>query len=361
MKHKILILSIFPAPYRNGVFEFISREYETSVFYERQYDDNRDSSWFEKNERFIVLNDVNSRNIYKEKTKRIRDFELVLVFDYSTVLSMKLMIKCIINRVPYILNCDGAHITPNLVKDSIKRFFIKRAAACLASGITAKNYFMNYDAKEKNIYYHNFSTLYDKDILSAILTKEEKAKIKKSLNISDEKVALAVGRFIALKNYDILIKAWKSINPDYRLIIIGGGDERENYEKLINENNLSNVELIDYKAKEELQDYYKAADLFVHPTSTDVWGLVINEAMACGLPVITTDMCVAGIELIKDNENGFIVPVGNIDKLAQKISLVLGDDRLREKMATNNLEVIRPYTIENMAKSQISTFEKVLG
>ena len=55
------------------------------------------------------------------------------------------------------------------------------------------------------------------------------------------------------------------------------------------------------------------ADIFVHPTETDVWGLVINEAMAHGLPIITTDGCVAGLELVKNNDNGFIIPVNNID------------------------------------------------
>lgn len=56
-----------------------------------------------------------------------------------------------------------------------------------------------------------------------------------------------------------------------------------------------------------------AADIFVHPTREDIWGLVVNEAMAKGLPVITTDRCVAGLELIKNESVGRIVPVENID------------------------------------------------
>lgn len=361
MNHRILILTLIPAPYRSGLFEIIAEKYDTTVFYERVFDDNRNSDWFEKNGEFAALNCRRAKTAYKNCIKRINDFNIVLPYEYSTVISMKLMLKCIINKVPYVINCDGAHIAPNFLKDSIKRFFIKRARAYFASGISARNYFLHYGANEKNIYIHNFSTLYSSDILASILTDEEKSKIKNDLNVNSDKLVLAVGRFIPLKNYDVLIKAWKGINANYKLMIIGGGEEQENYKRLIKENNLYNVELVNYRPKEELQVYYKAADLFVHPTSTDVWGLVINEAMACGLPVITTDKCVAGLELIKDNENGFIVPVGDEDKLAQKINLILNDDKLREKMARNNLEKIRPYTIEKMAESQISTLRKLIN
>lgn len=360
MNQKILVLTTIPAPYRNGIFEIINKEFDTSVFYERLFDDNRNSNWFILNEKFEILNCKKSKLIYKKTIKKIKDFDLVAMYEYATITSIRLMIRCILNKVPYVINCDGAYITTNIIKGNIKKFFIKKATAYLASGISAKNYFMHYGAKEENIYFHNFSSLYSKDLLTSILTKDEKEKAKKVLQINNEKVVLGVGRFISLKRYDILIKAWKEVNSNYKLIIIGGGEERENYKKLIEENHLNNIKLIDFKTKEELHEYYKAADLFVHPTSTDTWGLVINEAMACGLPVITTDKCVAGLELIKDNENGFIVPVGDMNQLVQRIKTILNDDNLREKMSKNNLEAIRPYTIENMAKSQISTFKEIL-
>ena len=57
----------------------------------------------------------------------------------------------------------------------------------------------------------------------------------------------------------------------------------------------------------------------MHPTREDIWGLVINEALAAGLPVITTNRCGAGLELIKNNENGFLVNVEDIDELYEKI------------------------------------------
>lgn len=82
---------------------------------------------------------------------------------------------------------------------------------------------------------------------------------------------------------------------------------------------LTNVHFIDFMPKKELADYYRAADIFVLPTREDIWGLVINEAMAYGLPVVTTEKCVAGVEMVCEGHNGYIVPVENTDALKKAI------------------------------------------
>ena len=88
--------------------------------------------------------------------------------------------------------------------------------------------------------------------------------------------------------------------------------------------------------------------MFVLPTREDIWGLVINEAMANGLPVITTDKCNAGLAMVSD-KNGAIVPVDSIDSLASSLKHILSDDNKRLQMGKESLNVIRNYTIENMA------------
>ena len=91
------------------------------------------------------------------------------------------------------------------------------------------------------------------------------------------------------------------------------------------------------------------------PTREDIWGLVINEAMAYGLPVITTDRCVAGLELVEEGRNGYIVPVEDEQVLADKMRAALASDM--EAMGKASLEKIRPYTLENMARVHAEIFE----
>ena len=109
--------------------------------------------------------------------------------------------------------------------------------------------------------------------------------------------------------------------------------------------------------KEELLSYYKAADLFVLPTREDIWGLVINEAMASGLPVISSNRCIAGLELIEEGVNGFIVPVENPKALHEKIEELLSDDELRVRMAKANVEKMQDNTMENIVKNHLKVLK----
>ena len=145
------------------------------------------------------------------------------------------------------------------------------------------------------------------------------------------------------------------------LLLVGGGAEEEKYRAVIRENAIENVIIEGYTPREKLFDYYKAADVFVHPTSFDVWGLVVNEAMACGLPVVVSDHCVAGLELISDGENGYRIPMGDDVQLCRRVSEITGDAGLYGKMSRNVLKTIRPYTLSNMASAQINARKEIIG
>lgn len=173
------------------------------------------------------------------------------------------------------------------------------------------------------------------------------------------KMVVSVGQFIHRKGFDVLLKAWAKCPAENDLYIIGA-EPTEGYLTLKRELALKNAHFVGFKGKEELKEYYRAADLFVLPTREDIWGLVVNEAMANGLPVITTDRCVAGLELVKNGVNGYIVPVDDIEALAQKMCAVLGDDELRSTMAENSLNAIRDWTVEKMADEYCTLMKKFL-
>ena len=93
------------------------------------------------------------------------------------------------------------------------------------------------------------------------------------------------------------------------------------------------------------------------PTRQDSWGLVINEAMANALPIITTEKCNAGLELIKNEENGFIVPAGDVKLLAYKIRFLYENNDIRLNIAINNIEKIKEYTIEKMVNRHLEILD----
>ena len=168
---------------------------------------------------------------------------------------------------------------------------------------------------------------------------------KKKLGISEHKLILSVGQFIYRKGYDILIKSAKQIEEKIGIYIVGGTPSAEYLEMA---EGISNIHFVGFKTKTELFSYYIAADLFVLPTREDIWGLVINEAMAFMLPIITTNRCIAGLELVSDN--GFIVECEDSEAIAQKVNIILENP---EEYSINSFKNIQNYTIEKMATKHV--------
>ncbi len=278
---------------------------------------------------------------------------------YSTPTGMYLINYLKNKKIPFILNCDGGLIKQDSkIRYKIKKYFISKADFYITTGKESIKYLTYYGADESNIYVYPFSSIKDNSIQKKSSETEIK-DIKKKNGIKEENIVLAVGRFIHIKGFDILLKATKEFDSNIGVYVIGGTPTEE-YLRIVKENSLNNIHFIDFKEVNELEEYYKIANVFVLPTRGDVWGLVINEAMSKGLPIVTTNKCVAGLELIEYEKNGFIVPVDNEEELKKAIEKIINNKRLQETMSNNNIEKIKFYTIENMAKVHIKIFENII-
>lgn len=244
------------------------------------------------------------------------------------------------------------------IGDRIKKHFISSADAWLSTGKECDKYLLHYGAQKENIYWYPFTSIYEKQILARPLTIEEKKEYKNKLAMTEELIVLSIGRFIHGKGFDVLLRALKDINNEKLGVYIVGGEETEEYKKIIKQFNLKNIHFVPFQKPEIVELYFKAADFFVFPTRGDVWGLVINEAMARALPIITTDKCVSGLELIENGKAGYVIPSDDVNILSNKIKQIINDDQSREQMAVYNLEKIKEYTIEQMAKIHMNIFKK---
>lgn len=363
MKPNILLLSIYPAPYRLKLCEYISEEFNADIFFEYKNGDDRDDRWFQKGQ-YHLLDTEQGMEKYRQACACIRKYALVILYDYGTKEGRKLIARCKRLKIPYIVNCDGV-ILPykkNYLKTIVKRWLLSKAVAYMASGEHAKEYFLRYGAQEDKIFIHHFSTLHQGDLLQTPIENQEKNRLRGKLSLPmDKKIAIAVGRFIPLKRYDYLLNAWKKIDDECCLLLIGGGPELEKYQAIIRETGLKNVIIEGFHPPQELYEYYKAADAFIHPSSYDVWGLVVNEAMANGLPVVVSNHCIAGLELVEEGKNGYLFPMGEEEVAIEKLSLILRDEKTRRNMSLEGIQIIQEYTIENMAKTHMEIFKKVLN
>lgn len=368
-KIRILYLTNIPSPYRIDFFNEIGGLCDLTVLFERRTSSERDSTWHKNNFSnfeavFLKGININKNNalcigVLKYLNKEL--FDIIVIGGYSTptgMLAIKMLRK---RKIPFVLNADGGMIKKDhWLKHSMKKHYISSAAYWLSTGKQATDYLMNYGADDENIFVYPFTSVLKEEVLKKPINEDEKNQLKHKLDINEKKVILSVGRFIYEKGFDILLRSCEDIPRNYGVFIIGGEPTQE-FIKLKQELNLTNVHFINFKSKQELKEYYLLGDLFVLPTRGDVWGLVVNEAMAYGLPIITTEKCVAGLELIKNSENGFIVPVNDSEMLASRIKEVLEDEIMLEKMSKNNLDKIQRYTIENMSNEHMNIFKYILS
>jgi len=162
---------------------------------------------------------------------------------------------------------------------------------------------------------------------------------------------LYVGRFWWGKGLTHLLEAFKKvqqcIGAPVSLLLVGDGEEEQSLKELVGREAIENVVFVKFQQKHELPRYYALADVFVFPTLGDPYGMVVDEAMACGLPVIATDAAGEIRDRVSEGENGFVVSAGESVDLAERMSTLLLDPELRRRMAESSRELIAQNTPPN--------------
>lgn len=153
-------------------------------------------------------------------------------------------------------------------------------------------------------------------------------------------------QLIKRKGADLLLKAYQNLKAEYKdieLFLIGSGIYKKELLKIINKENLSDVLLLEDPGDDLVCKYYANSDIFVLPSREDVWGLVVNEAMSCSLPVIVSDAAGASGDLVKDGYNGFIFKAGDVEDLTSKLQKLIISSKLRGDMGNNSKKLIANF------------------
>ena len=364
MKNKrVLYLTNIPSPYRVEFFNELTKYMDVTVAFELRNAKNRDEAWQSgENYKFkaVFMKPLITRTesaYCPEVFKLLKEFknDIIVVGGYATPTGMAAILYLKAKKIPFYLNCDGGFIgDDSLFKKKVKTFFIGSATYYLSTGVGADKYLMHYGVKKERIYHYSFSSLREEDIEEAVKKRDEKVSLRNKIGLAEKNIIVFVGSFIHRKGIDILLKACTNME-DTAVVLIGGSDISA-YKDMVSEKLKEHIYPVGFKNKEEMKKYYQAADLMVLPTREDIWGLVINEAMAQGLPAVTTNRCLAGLTLVKNGENGYTVPVEGVEVLKQAIEKVFDGDNASE-FGRKSLEKIRNYTIERMAAEHRDIFK----
>ena len=177
----------------------------------------------------------------------------------------------------------------------------------------------------------------------------------------DNKQAIFVGRFNEQKGLEYLVDTWAKVycrHPDWTLHLYGDGEQKNMLEHLVNDAKLQDVVII-HQPTPQIMDRYLESSIFVLTSRFEGFGMVLIEAMACGLPVVSFNCPWGPADIIKNEEDGFLVEYLNTDEEAERICQLIENPLLRKTMGTNARKNIKRYERDNVMKQWTELFEKL--
>jgi glycosyltransferase involved in cell wall biosynthesis len=170
---------------------------------------------------------------------------------------------------------------------------------------------------------------------------------------------VTIARYSHEKGIDLLLKAWFIIEKqisDWRLDVFGDGD-RTPYEQLIDELKINRKSCLLHGRTDDVEKEYCNSSIFVLSSRFEGFGMVLTEAMACGLPVVSFACPCGPKDIVRDGEDGFLVANGNVDDLAQQLMKLMADDNLRTAFAHRAYQNVQRFNMEHIALRWKSLFE----
>ena len=183
-------------------------------------------------------------------------------------------------------------------------------------------------------------------VLPNPLSKELIDKIDNSIN--KENIILYVARLDKNKAQDTLLKAFSKIdNKDWKLVLVGDGNKRKEYEQLANKLNIIDSVIFTGKINNP-EYYYNRAKIFAFTSKSEGFPNALIEALSFGLPCVSTNCPSGPSELIDDGNNGFLIPVGDSKALQNKLNLLIEDDKLRNNLSKKANLKGKEFHIDNV-------------
>jgi glycosyltransferase involved in cell wall biosynthesis len=172
---------------------------------------------------------------------------------------------------------------------------------------------------------------------------------------------LFVGRLESEKGVLTLLDAWAAVPRPSELTIVGTGSLRPRLAERVATSAMCPVKVLGHQGRDDLADRYAGADIFVFPSVSDPWGLVMNEAMAAGLPVVASSAAGAVADLVEDGRNGFVVEPWDAGALRDSLSALIEDPSERIRMGRESSTMIEAFSPQAWANGMREAVVGVLG
>jgi glycosyltransferase involved in cell wall biosynthesis len=363
MKRRLVVLTEIIAPYRIPVFNSLAKqadidlhviflaETDTSTRQWRVYaDEIRFSyevlpSWRKRLGKYNIL--VNWQ--VQEALRRVKP-DVILCGGYNYLASWQALRWASRNAAPFLLWCESTgndHRRGHLLLELMKQNFLRNCDGFVVPGVSALAYVQSLGPARKDAFVAPNAVDIQLFASKSKAANERASRLRGELGLP-ARYFLFVGSLVKRKGVFDLLDAYQRLSPELRsqigLVFAGDGPERAELESFARSIFPGSVYFPGFIQRDQLAGYYGLAECLVLPTHSDPWGLVVNEAMACGLPVICTDVAGCAADLVKSN--GRLVTKEDTANLADAMKEIACDPSLREQMSRESSELIQNYSPE---------------
>jgi glycosyltransferase involved in cell wall biosynthesis len=275
-------------------------------------------------------------------------FDAVVFFlGWGTISSLLGMAACRASQTPFFLFGDSSFPPPEdtwrrRLRAGWIRTIFRLADGFLTSGVLNADYYRHYGADERRFFLVPWAIDNERFAAAGTMSADERTAMRAHHGITPEQIAFVFSaKLVPRKDPLTLLRAVSRMRARDRAVAVflGHGELREQLETFARENGVA-VHFAGFVNQAELPKYYAMCDVFVLPSVYEPRGAVINEAMACGLPVVVTDRCGSIGDIVQENDNAFVYPAGDAEALAAALDHLAADDGLRERMGRRSREII---------------------
>jgi glycosyltransferase involved in cell wall biosynthesis len=277
---------------------------------------------------------------------------VIFMLGWGSISAMLGILTCRLAGIPFFLYGDSSFPPP---EDSVRsrmrarllRWLFRNTSGFMVSGALNAAYYQHYGANDNHFFLLPWAVDNERFEKASQFASGERERMRESLGIRpDQTVFVFSAKLVERKDPMTLLRAYEQTPDRDRAVILflGDGVLRQQLEAYAREHDLAGVRFAGFVNQSELPKYYGLSDVFVLPSTYEPRGAVINEAMACGLPVIVTDRCGSIGDIVLEGENAFIYPAGDAGKLAAAMTRLIDDPSRRAQMAQRSRDIISTWT-----------------
>jgi glycosyltransferase involved in cell wall biosynthesis len=251
----------------------------------------------------------------------------------------------------------------SLARRGALELLFRNIDAFLSIGTHNADLYRSYGIDESRIFLTPYAVDNEFFLAQAAAVADQRAALRAGLGVTDERpIVLTSGKLTERKAPLDLLRAFIRARREVtaKLVFLGDGPLRGEVEREAREAGIADDVLITgFRDQHELPAVYTAADLFAFPTHFETWGLVANEAMLCGLPVVCTDRVPAHKDLIIPGETGDVFPARDIDALAAILTRRLADPARLHAMGRAAREIVRGWNLEACVEGTMRALDHI--